>query len=44
MFKSNSRFSEDRPKYDDRPKYNNNNNNNNNNSNMFSRKFSDKAL
>ena len=44
MFKSNSRFSEDRPKYDDRPKYNNNNNNNNNNSNMFSRKVSDKAL
>ena len=36
MFKSNSRFSEDRPKYDDRPK--------NNNSNIFSKKVSDKAL
>ena len=35
MFKSNSRFSENRPKYDDRPKYD---------SNIFSKKISDKAL
>lgn len=35
MFKSNSRFSDNKPKYDDRPKYN---------TNIFSKKVSDKTL